>query len=226
LPLVDVEGAALHRKVEFQRWELHHGETVLLAHELVVLPGSEPVQLSLAPGSVAQLGVPRTAERHALGLALVGRGKPVSGELVVGGCLLPEQRGSVQRIATLVDAAPDNPVVSDVEEPIARRSRLVAVSPQQRKEFVARARNAVEELATATSAGAPRSHVVDSALAVAGGARVLVLMAEYGTADAESLTAALGRLGITVVVLDGQIRAVQPAAVSQPVAAATEEEWS
>jgi RND superfamily putative drug exporter len=232
LPLVDVEGAALHRKVDFQRWEAHHGETALLARELVVLPGSEPVQLSLAPGSVVQLGVIDPDERRALGLALVGRGKPVSGELVVGGCLLPEQRGSVQRISTLVEVAPDHRVVGDVEGPIARRAALVAASPQQRKQFVARARDVVEELATAASAGAPAGHVVDAALAVAGGAQVVVLMATDGAdADVESLSAALGRLGVTVVVIGGRVRPIQPVAVSPPVAAsapvaASEEERS
>lgn len=227
LPLVDVEGAALHRKVDFQRWEAHHGETALLARELVVLPGSEPVQLSLAPGSVVQLGMIDPDERRALGLALVGRAKPVSGELVVGGCLLPEQRGAVQRISTLVEVAPDDPLVGDVEEPIAGRARLAAASPQQRKQFVARARDLVEDLATAGSAGAPPGHVVDAALAVAGGARVLVLMATDGaTADVESLSGALGRLGVTVVVIGSRVRAVQPATVSLPVAASTEEERS
>ena len=36
LPSVDVEGAALHRKVAFQEWEAEHGATTLLARDLVV----------------------------------------------------------------------------------------------------------------------------------------------------------------------------------------------
>lgn len=234
LPVVDVEGAALHRKVDFQRWETHHGDTALLARELVVLPGAEPVQLSLAPGSVVQLGVVDPDERRALGLALTGRGKPVSGELVVGGCLLPEQRGSVQRISAVIDVVLDAPVADDLGGSIARRARLVAASSQQRRQFAVRAGDLVEALAMSGSGGAPPRHVVDAALAVASGARVLVLMAPddvrasvdgFGDASAhvEWLSTALGHRGVTVVVLASRARAVPTVTMSPPVAASTEE---
>ena len=36
LPEVDVEGAALHRKVEFEAWEADHGQAALMARDLVV----------------------------------------------------------------------------------------------------------------------------------------------------------------------------------------------
>ena len=225
LPLVDVEGAALHRKVEFQRWEAHHGETALLARDLVVWPGAEPVQLSLAPGSVVHLGVTDPGEREAVGRALVGRGRPLGGEVVVGGCLLPEQRGAVQRLGTLLPVSLEAPLVDDVETAIADRARLVTGSPPQRRSFVVRARDLVEELATAGPDPAPRAHAIEAALAVAGGARVLVLTApDDASAHAELLGTTLGRLGATVVVLGSRARVVRSAPAAPPVVAPTQEE--
>jgi RND superfamily putative drug exporter len=225
LPLVDVEGGALHRKVDFQRWETHHGDTALLARGLVARSGSGPVQLSLAPGSVGHLGVADPDDREALAQALVGRGRPVAGELVVGGYLLPEQRGLVQQIAVALTVDPDAPVVGDVEAVIAERARLVEAAPPRRKAFAARAADAVEHLATAGPAGAPPRHVVDAALAVAGGVRVLVLTTAGQPSGADWLGAALGRFGVTVVLLS-PARQLQPVVASTPSArrAATPEE--
>jgi RND superfamily putative drug exporter len=225
LPLVDVEGGALHRKVDFQRWETHHGDTALLARGLVARSGSGPVQLSLAPGSVVHLGVADPDDREALAQALVGRGRPVAGELVVGGYLLPEQRGLVQQIAVALTVDPDAPVVGDVEAVIAERARLVEATPPRRKAFAARAADAVEHLATAGPAGAPPRHVVDAALAVAGGVRVLVLTTAGQPSGADWLGAALGRFGVTVVLLS-PARQLQPVVASTPSArrAATPEE--
>ena len=227
LPLVDVEGGALHRKVDFQRWEAHHGDTALLARGLVARPGSGPVQLSLAPGSVVHLGVADPDDREALAQALVGRGRPVAGELVVGGYLLPEQRGLVQQIGVALTVDPDAPVVGDVEAVIAERSRLVEATPVRRKAFAARAADILEHLATAGPDGAPPPHVVDAALAVSGGVRVLVLTTADERSATEWLGAALGRLGVTVVLLS-PARQVQPAVASPPTArpATPEEERS
>ncbi|NUS53087.1 MAG: MMPL family transporter, partial [Nocardioidaceae bacterium] len=94
LPTVDVEGAALHRKVAFQDWEAGHGETTLFARDLVVHAGDEPLQLAGAPGHVVRIDVADEADRRDLGLVRVGRLRPAAGQLVVGGLLLPEQRGT------------------------------------------------------------------------------------------------------------------------------------
>ena len=40
LPEVDVEGAALHRKVEFEDWEADHGQAALMARDLVCPEGA------------------------------------------------------------------------------------------------------------------------------------------------------------------------------------------
>ena len=56
--MVDVEGAALHRKIEFEEWEAEHGAATLLARDLVVHEGGRPVQLAAAPGRVNRLTSP------------------------------------------------------------------------------------------------------------------------------------------------------------------------
>ena len=126
----------------------------------------------------------------------------------------------------MVDVALDDPVVGDIEGAIAERARLVAASPKQRRVFVARAGDLVEDLATYGPGGAPPLHVLDAALAVATGVRVLVLNApdDASSAHVEWLSTAFGRRGVTVVVIGSRARVVQPATVSPPVAAPSEEE--
>ena len=102
LPVVDVEGAALHRKLEFDQWEKGNGDTALLARDLVVREGSLAVQLVATPGQVNRLAVADDDERD-LAQVLAGRRRPFSGELVVDGLLLPEQREAVNRRTTLVE---------------------------------------------------------------------------------------------------------------------------
>jgi hypothetical protein len=122
-----------------------------------------------------------------------------------------------------------------VEAVIGHRARVVAGSSRQRRAFATRARDVIEELATSGGGGAPPAHVVDAALAVASDARVLVLLAPDddaadvtgdASAHVEWLGTALGRLGLTVVVLASRVRVAQPVSASQQVPASTEEEWS
>jgi putative drug exporter of the RND superfamily len=209
LPTVDVEGAALHRKVAFQRWEENHGETALLARDLLVRDGSEPVQLSVAPGHVVQVGVADPAERRDVGLALVGRGQPEDGELVVAGLLLPEQRGLVQQATTMLEVDPEAPVVGDVEGSVEDRARLVSASARHRTAYASAARDVLEDLAAAGPAGAPASYVVDAALAVAGGVQVVVLLLDDDLVadDVDWLSSALAGYGVTTVVLAARGRA-------------------
>ena len=100
--MVDVEGAALHRKIEYEKWEAANGAATLLALDLVVHEGGLPVQLAATPGRVNRLTVPEGVSVHDLGHVLVGRQRAHSGELVVEGRLLPEQREAVNRMATLI----------------------------------------------------------------------------------------------------------------------------
>ncbi len=222
LPLVDVEGAALHRKVAFQRWEAHHGETALFADDLVVRPGTQPVQLSVAPGNVVHVGMPDPADRVLLGRALVGRGKPVSGELVVAGYLLPEQRGLVQRCSTMIEVAPLTPP-PDAAAAIHERARLVATTRRGQRAFAAAAAEILTDIRD--DSGRLSAHVVDAALAVASGARVVVLMApEEGAGRLEWLGTALGRHGVTTVLLGARVRSVQSTPASVPETAAQDAE--
>ncbi len=100
LPVVDVEGAALQRKIDFDRWETSNGETTLLARDLVLVEGTTPVDLVALPGRVNRMAVPDELDDRELGLVLAGRRRAFSGELVVGGHLVPEQREAVNREAT------------------------------------------------------------------------------------------------------------------------------
>ncbi len=129
LPVVDVEGAALHRRVAFEDWETVHGETVLLARDLVVHPGEPMRQLSAGPGDLLRLDVADPGERRDLGLVLVGRQAPASGELVLSGFMVPEERGSVTRTATLVEVL-GTPGSTDVREQRGRARRAVVVAPE------------------------------------------------------------------------------------------------
>ncbi len=58
LPSVDVEGAALHRRIAFEGWQREHGEVTLLAQGLVVREGQPPLELVARPGQVTHLDGP------------------------------------------------------------------------------------------------------------------------------------------------------------------------
>ena len=105
LPEVDVEGAALHRKVAYEEWEADAGPTAVYAQALVASPGAPPLDVVAPIGTVTRVTVPEGIDERWLAQVLTGRARPVSGELVVGGLLLPEQRERVNRTATVIDLA-------------------------------------------------------------------------------------------------------------------------
>ena len=142
LPEVDVEGAALHRKVAFETWQDGQGETAVMARDLRVHEGADAVQLAAAPGVVTRMSVPASLDSRRLGHVLVARATPWAGELVVGGLLLPEQRETVLRNATLIDLAE---VLSDAQlaSAVRSRARLEGVSRRRRREFVDRVRGLI-----------------------------------------------------------------------------------
>ena len=102
LPVVDVEGAALHRKVAFDRWEHERGPTAVLAEDLVVRKGGAPLDVVAPMGRVTTVPVPREEDPRTLGHALVGRSPTRGGQVVVDGLLLPEQRQAVLRTAAFI----------------------------------------------------------------------------------------------------------------------------
>jgi putative drug exporter of the RND superfamily len=201
LPEVDVEGAALHRKVDFENWEAEHGVTAVLATGLVVHAGAPAVDVVARPATVTTVSGGRD-----LGNLLAGRAKPVDGRLVVGGLLLPEQRESVNQLATMVDLADRPPV--DAERTIHERARLSSFSPRRRRAYAAHVVDLVDELSPVPGADSLRPAVVAAAMAVADHAEVIVLvgideLSADDRAAADGLTDQLARHGLAVLVVDG-----------------------
>jgi RND superfamily putative drug exporter len=202
LPEVDVEGAALHRKIAFETWQHDRGETAVMAHDLLVHEGAEPVELAAAPGVVTPLVAPPSIDPHRLGRTLIGREAPYSGELVVGGLLLPEQRETVLRNTTLIDLAA---VSSDAElaSAVRSRARLEGVSRRQRREFVERVR---AHIGTQYVDGL-RTPAVHAAMALAADAKVVALVGLDDLADPQHLAQAqwlahdLAASGVAVVMV-------------------------
>ena len=210
VPVVDVEGAALHRKIAFDRFEDEHGQVALLAEDLVVHDHGDALAVTAPAGLVTHVQVPTGEDPRAWGSVLVGRERAVSGELVVGGLLLPEQRPAVQRAAALIEV--DRPAEdrADVRRRVAERARVSAWSRAGRRAFVGETLDLLDELSLATDAGANGvvpAALVEGALALRGGADVLVLSGGERLADpverhrAEVLAEELARHDVTVVVL-------------------------
>lgn len=216
IPSVDVEGAAMHRKIDYEDWEETHGTAALVARDLMVRADSSPVHLEAPPTLVTHLPVPEDVDPVELAMVLVGRQKPRSGELVVGGLLLPEQGGAVQSAAAYVEVGRPGDERQSLSEQVHERARLTTSSRRRRAEFVALGTALAENLMGAAASvdghagplgrSAVRAAAVEAALAVAGGARLLVLVEEGPESNvpagtAEALAQKLSREGITAVVL-------------------------
>jgi len=233
IPAVDVEGAAMHRKVDYEDWEATHGTAALVARELLVSPGNPPVEVQAMPGRITEVDLPAGVDSSEAGLVLVGRRRASSGELVVAGLLLPEQRESVHSTAAFVDV--DEPAFADDPHPeevqVSERARMTTSSRKRRAEFVARAKALIERYDAAVGAGPGRSSadaraaVVETGLAVAGGVNLVVLAEEQADSTvrqgtARALADALSEDGITVVLLrqgsDAQGRAGRDGTAAEP----------
>ena len=191
LPVVDVEGAAMHRKLDHEQWEAENGAGAVVAHDIVVVPGTAPVQLVVRHGRVTRLPVP-AGHAAAWGGVLTGRRRPAAGEVVVDGLLLPEQRDAVQRVSALVDvggAEDPRPYAEKVRE----RARVAAVGPRSRRRFVSDAGDLVARLLRDQEEPQVRAAAVEAALAVAGGARLVVLLERDAAAPSGPAVAALAR---------------------------------
>ena len=211
IPVVDVEGAALHRKVDFDRWEHERGGTAVLAEGVLVRDGGVPLDLVALRGDVTTASVPPGENPRVLGSALVGRGSTSGGQLVVGGLLLPEQRQEVLRAAAFIDLGLPPVLREDVRRLVEERARVSSYSRRRRREFVEETLDLVGRLAEVIDGGdadgatlVPAA-AVEAALAMRGGARVLVLGAPEdpsGRAAMSALVDELAGYGLSVVVLD------------------------
>ncbi len=219
IPAVDVEGAAMHRKVEYEDWERTHGTAALVARELEVSRGAPTFEVQAAPGAITELVLPNGVSGAEAGSVLVGRQRTVGGELVVAGLLLPEQRESVHQQAVFVDV--DAPSLAGDPHPegvlISERARVSSFWPRRRSAFVAEATARLERYAAAMGAGTARSSVparaaaLETALALSGGVGLVVLNQErpdsmVGAGSAAALAAALRADGVTVVLLSEATR--------------------
>ena len=210
LPEVDVEGAALHRKIAFEDYQAAHGQTTLLAQDLVVRDGAAPAEVAAVAGEVTHVSVPDADDARALARVLSARRTPSSGELVVDGLLVPEQREAVVRRTALLELTSPDRSEGSVEDRVHDRVRLEAISGRRRRALTEQALGLVQELAAvATPQGAEgsvASAVVEAALGLGNGADVFVLsgLEDQPEADrraAERLAEELARRGATVLVV-------------------------
>jgi RND superfamily putative drug exporter len=211
LPEVDVEGAALHRKIDYEDWAAVTGPTALHARGLVLSAGGPALDVVAAPGEVTRLDVPDDVDERTLGHVLAGRTRHVGGELVVAGRLLPEQREEVNRLATLVELGRDQRDDDTVHRHLHATAKVASPRRHTRREHVDRALALAGELHdTVGSASSPTlgPAVVEAAQAVAHGVEVVVLtgLDDLLLADdrhlAERLAAAIADRGPAVVLLD------------------------
>jgi putative drug exporter of the RND superfamily len=230
LPEVDVEGAALHRKVAYDDFRATHDRIMLLARDVAAEPGDPAVDVTARAGEVGHVAVPAGADPTAVGRVLAGRRPAAGGELVVDGLLLPEQREAViQRTALLELSALDRSEGS-VEDRVRDRVRMLSLSRRRREELGARAQQLVRELAAVVTPrgadGAIASAVVEAALGLTDEVDVFVLSGLEGLlhADRESAELLAGTLadrGATVLVVSeaapAPVPAAAPPAVDAPV---------
>ena len=218
MPVVDVEGAALHRKIEYEQWEAANGAATLLARDLVVHEGGLPVQLAATAGRVNRLTVPKGDGIRDLGHVLVGRkraftwraggGRPVAAGAARGG----QPEGDTHRAGTA--GRPAAPVEDEVigtsasRGTLASRRRAFVEEPSRRSRSSTRlSRRAERAPAMNDDVASLNAAIVEASLAIAGGATVIVLTwSEHlnGARErelAESLAAELARRGVTVVLL-------------------------
>ncbi|MDF2967926.1 MAG: family transporter [Nocardioidaceae bacterium] len=216
LPSVDVEGAAMHRRVEYQRWDEAHGPAAVRATDLVVSAAADALAITVAPGQVATIDVPSDVDPVELGLVLVGRRRPIAGELVIDGLLLPEQASAVQQTTAFIEVGRPGDEVQSLEEQIESRAQVTVRSRRHRHALVQTAKALVERLGeTVVGASTPptvartaQAAALETALAVAGGAR-LVVVAPLDATDPDlaaigaRLAEALSGEDVTVALIAG-----------------------
>ena len=212
LPEVDVEGAALHRKIGYEDWAAVTGPTAVHARGLEVRAGVPPLDVLARPGAVTRVTVPDGVDERTLAHVLVGRTRHQGGELVVSGRLLPEQREEVNRLATVVELGLDQRDDDALQEDLRETARVASPLRRTRREHVDHTLALVSELGEAAGPAASRAlgpAVVEAAQALASEVEVVVLtgLDDLLLADdrrrAERLAGALADRGVAVLLLDG-----------------------
>ena len=137
VPVVDVEGAALHRKIEYEQWEAANGAATLLARDLVVHEGGLPVQLAATAGRVNRLTVPEGVERarpgpRAGGAPACVQWRAGGGRAAAAGAARGGQPDGDAHQPRPADG-PAGPVEDEVRAPSARRGAHAAASPRLRR---------------------------------------------------------------------------------------------
>ena len=216
IPAVDVEGAAMHRRIDYQDWEATNGTAALVARDLRSRrqPAGAHLEAPADAGTDHRARpVPRTWTPTELAMVLVGRGR--AEQRRAGrrpGCCSRSRVSAVHSRAAFVDV--DEPAFADdrhsVDVQVAERARMTTSSRKRRAAFVAHRPEALIERYDAAvghagrgrSSADARAAVVETGLAVAGGGNLVVLTEEQpdstvrqGTAGA--LADALSEDGIT-----------------------------
>ena len=198
LPSVDVEGAALHRRIAFEDWTAEHGQAAMLARGLVVHAGEDPMEIVARPATLTR--VTTTGDPVALARVLTGHQRPHGGELVVDGLLLPEQREEVGERAcpVILRSRQDNHLAED---------RAALVPARRRPTFLRRTQDLVDELSESSDTPEWHAMVVEVALALASGSDMVVLATDddrlSGDSDRlERLASRLAGRGLTTIALD------------------------
>jgi len=211
LPVVDVEGAALHRKVAFDEFRAARPHTTLRAQGLVATPGSRPVEVTAEAGAVTRVRVAEGDDPVALGRVLAVRRPAAAGELAVDGLLVPEQRELVVRRTMLLELAGPDRGEGSLGDRVRDRVRLHSLVGRGREELATRALATVDQLAAAVAPhgaeGTLAAAVVDAALSLAHGVDVFVLTGHEGLDDedrrsADLLADELAARGTTVIVVE------------------------
>jgi RND superfamily putative drug exporter len=208
LPVVDVEGAALHRKIAFSDWVAAHGTTTLLVRDLALGDPAHPLQVVGSSGKVTRVPAPPGVSPRALARVLAGRGGRYHGEIVVDGLLLPEQRELVVRRTALVELDPFEGFPVPAERRLRERARLLG---RRRRTFGDAVSALVRELQSVvdTSDNRVAAAVLDAAMALAAGSDVYVVagledLPDGPRAQGEALAEQLALRGQTVVLVEPQ----------------------
>ena len=178
LPVLDVEGEGLHRRIAADqaraaraRAHLEHGgmpALAIAAHGLALRDSAgavyADVDLEVPVGSLVVVAGPPGSGKTSLLLTLAGRMLATSGSLEVAGRLLPDQLGQVRRVTALAeipgvnDLDPLLTIGDHVAERLAPTSLHPWVSAQPTSRFEAR----LDELLGYAVSAAPAAHWASS----------------------------------------------------------------
>ncbi|QWW19353.1 MMPL family transporter [Schaalia sp. 19OD2882] len=129
LPVVDVEGEGLARRLEHADWVARHGVSDLRLENVRVDDDGAPVlrnlSLVLPPGTLGVVRSDDRLQRSVIGALVTARLMPSGGTMVVGDHVLPDGVSSIQALSALIDRwddpLPDSARVVLVDDPGSRR---------------------------------------------------------------------------------------------------------